>query len=39
MGRQLVSWTLGMVMSVIAYSVGKWKKKMYASHAERTLNE
>jgi len=35
----LVSWTLGMVMSVIAYSVGKWKKKMYASHAERTLNE
>ena len=27
----LVSWTLGMVLSVIAYRMGKWKTKMYAS--------
>ena len=30
----LVSWTLGMVMSIIVYRVGKWKKKMIASAAE-----
>ena len=27
----LVSWTLGMILSVIMYRVGKWKNKMYAS--------
>ena len=27
----LVSWSLGMIMSVIVFSVGKWKKKMYLS--------
>lgn len=27
----LVSWSLGMVMSVIVFSIGKWKKKMYLS--------
>lgn len=30
----LVSWSLGMVMSIIVFSVGKWKKKMYASAQE-----
>lgn len=27
----LVSWSLGMVMSVIVFAAGKWKKKMYLS--------
>ncbi len=26
----LVSWSLGMVISVIVYRIGKWKKKMYS---------
>lgn len=26
----LVSWSLGMVISIIVYRIGKWKKKMYA---------
>ena len=30
----LVSWSLGMVMSLIVFRIGKWKKKMYASAAE-----
>ena len=30
----LVSWTLGMVMSIIVYRIGRWKKKMVASAAE-----
>ena len=30
----LVSWTLGMVMSIIVFRIGKWKKKMYASAVE-----
>ena len=30
----LVSWTLGMVISLIVFGMGKWKKKMYASAAE-----
>ncbi len=25
----LVSWSLGMIISVIVFSIGKWKKKMY----------
>lgn len=28
-GSLMISWTLGMVISVIAYAMGKWKKKMY----------
>ena len=27
-----LSWTLGGVISVIVYSTGKWKKKMYATN-------
>ena len=27
----LISWTLGMLMSVVVYRMGKWKKKMIAS--------
>ena len=27
----LVSWSLGMVMSIVAFAMGKWKKKMYSS--------
>ena len=30
----MISWTLGMVMTVVVYRVGKWKTKMYASAAE-----
>ena len=30
----LVSWTLGMVMSIVVYRIGKWKKKMIASAVE-----
>ncbi len=30
----LVSWSLGMVMSIIVYRIGKWKKKMIASAAQ-----
>ena len=30
----LVSWSLGMVISLIVYRIGKWKKKMYASASE-----
>ena len=29
----LVSWTLGMVITIIVYRMGRWKKKMYASAA------
>lgn len=28
-GSLLASWTLGMVIQVIAYKMGRWKKKMY----------
>ena len=30
----LVSWSLGMVISLVVFGMGKWKKKMYASAAE-----
>ena len=33
-GSLMISWTLGMVISVIIFSIGKWKKKMYATHPE-----
>ena len=28
-GSLMISWVLGMVISVIVYAIGKWKKKMY----------
>ena len=31
-GSLMFSWVMGMVISVIIFSMGKWKKKMYASH-------
>jgi len=31
-GSLLISWTLGMVIQVITYKRGKWKKKMYAAN-------
>ncbi len=34
----LVSWSLGMVISVIVFRMGKWKKKMYASAAAHGHN-
>ncbi len=30
----LVSWSLGMLISIIVFRLGKWKKKMYASAQE-----
>lgn len=33
----LVSWSLGMVITLVVYRIGKWKKKMYAS-AEQYIN-
>lgn len=33
----LVSWSLGMVISLVVFKIGKWKKKMYAS-AEQYSN-
>ena len=39
-GSLMFSWVMGMVLSVIIFSLGKWKKKMYASHPELiTVNE
>ena len=29
-GSLMLSWVLGMIMSVVVFSTGKWKKKMYA---------
>lgn len=31
-GSLMISWVLGMVMSIIVFAIGKWKKKMYAAH-------
>ena len=33
----LVSWTAGMILSVIIFALGHWKKKMYASGEMQTL--
>ena len=33
----LVSWSVGMIISIVVYRIGKWKKKMYAS-AEQYRN-
>ena len=30
----MISWTLGMVMTLIVFRAGKWRKKMYASAAK-----
>jgi len=32
----LVSWTMGMIITLIVFSIGRWKKKMYASAATLT---
>ena len=29
-GSLMISWVLGMVMSIIVFAIGKWKQKMYA---------
>ena len=30
-GSLMISWVMGMVMTIVVFSIGKWKKKMYAS--------
>ena len=35
-GSLMFSWIMGMIISVIVFATGKWKKKMYASHPELT---
>ena len=35
----LVSWTMGMIVSIIVFSVGRWKKKMYASGQTHRLED
>ena len=32
-GSLMVSWTLGMIISIVVYGIGKWKKKMVATAA------
>jgi len=27
-GSLMISWALGMIMSIVVFSMGKWKKKM-----------
>ena len=36
-GSLMISWTLGMVISVIVFSTGKWRKKMIASMKETRM--
>jgi len=33
-GSLMISWALGMVLTIIVYAAGKWKKKMYAAHTD-----
>ena len=33
-GSLVISWVLGMVISIVVFSVGKWKKKMYGGHSQ-----
>ena len=33
-GSLMFSWVMGMVLSVIVFAIGKWKKKMYAGREE-----
>ena len=35
-GSLMFSWVMGMIISVIIFALGKWKKKMYATHPEIT---
>ena len=32
-GSMVISWALGTLMSVTVFLIGKWKKKMYATHS------
>ena len=32
-GSLMFSWAMGMVLTIIVFAIGKWKKKMYASHS------
>ena len=32
-GSLMISWVLGMVMTIIVFAIGKWKKKMYATQS------
>ena len=34
-GSLMFSWAMGMVMTIVVYAAGKWKKKMYASHTDK----
>ena len=31
-GSLMSSWVIGMLISIVVFSIGKWKKKMLASH-------
>ena len=33
-GSLMISWVMGMVISVVVFSIGKWKKKMHLSLAK-----
>ena len=33
-GSLMFSWAMGMVMTIVVYAAGKWKKKMYTSHMD-----
>ena len=33
-GSLMFSWVMGMVMSVVVFAIGKWKKKMYAGRED-----
>ena len=33
-GSLMFSWVMGMVISIVVFSIGKWKKKMYAGAEE-----
>ena len=36
-GSLMISWVMGMVLSIIVFAIGKWKKKMLASQASFAL--
>ena len=33
-GSLMFSWAMGMVMTLVVFSIGKWKKKMYSSRSD-----
>ena len=33
-GSLMFSWAMGMVLTIIVYAAGKWKKKMFAAHTD-----